>query len=89
MKRMIVALSLLLIACSQGTSSTSSPVVITTNPQETLLPTEVAEEVTSIPATLVPLNEQPAIAALPSGSVTMVALGDSLTQGDGDDTGRG
>jgi lysophospholipase L1-like esterase len=89
MKRMIVSLSLLFIACSQGTSSTSSPIVITTNSQETLLPTEVVEEVTSIPATLVPLNEQPAVAALPSGSVTMVALGDSLTQGDGDDTGRG
>ncbi|MCE9647520.1 MAG: SGNH/GDSL hydrolase family protein [Chloroflexi bacterium] len=34
--------------------------------------------------------ENPAhVPALPSGPVTLVALGDSLTQGDGDDTGRG
>ena len=35
-----------------------------------------------------PATELPAT-NLPSGPVTMVALGDSLTQGDGDDTGHG
>ncbi|HET7144233.1 MAG TPA: GDSL-type esterase/lipase family protein, partial [Anaerolineales bacterium] len=29
------------------------------------------------------------VATLPGGPVTLVALGDSLTQGDGDDSGRG
>jgi len=88
MKRMILVLLFLLTACSQQGSQetplTSPPTLITEAPQATLPPTVVVEEVTSIPA-----SELPPAAALPAGSVTMVALGDSLTQGDGDDTGRG
>ena len=57
--------------------------IITEAPQATL-PPAVVEEVISIPTIDLP----PASALLP-GPVTMVALGDSLTQGDGDDTGRG
>ena len=84
MKRMILVLSFLLTACSQETPLTSEPILITEAPQATLPPTVVVETVTSIPA-----SELPPASALPAGSVTMVALGDSLTQGDGDDTGRG
>lgn len=89
MKRMILVLSLLFTACSQGTPSASPPIAVTESLQETLPPTEVVEVVTSIPTTDVPSTENPPVATLPAGPVTMVALGDSLTQGDGDDTGRG
>jgi len=84
MKRIILVLSFLLAACSQEIPVTSQPIIITEAPQATLPPTVVAEEVTSIPAI-----DLPPASALPAGPVTMVALGDSLTQGDGDDTGRG
>ena len=83
MKRIILFLSFLLTACSQEIPLTSQPIIITGAPQATLPPT-VVEEVTSIPAI-----DLPPASALPAGPVTMVALGDSLTQGDGDDTGRG
>ena len=84
MKRMILVLSFLLIACSPETPLTSQPMIITETPQATLPPTVVAVNATSIPA-----GDLPPASALPAGPVTMVALGDSLTQGDGDDTGRG
>ena len=83
MKRIVLVLSFLLTACSQEVPLTSPPLIITESPQATLPPIAV-EEVTSIPT----IDLQPA-SALPAGPVTMVALGDSLTQGDGDDTGRG
>jgi lysophospholipase L1-like esterase len=83
MKRIILVLSFLLTACSQEIPLTSQPIIITEAPQATLVPT-VVEEVTSIPT----IDLSPT-SALPPGPVTMVALGDSLTQGDGDDTGRG
>jgi len=84
MKRMILVLSFLLTACSQEIPLTSQPIIITETLQATLPPTVVVETVTSTPAI-----DLPSASALPAGSVTMVALGDSLTQGDGDDTGRG
>lgn len=83
MKRIILVLSFLLTACSQEIPLTSQPIITTEAPQATLVPT-VVEEVTSIPAI-----DLPPASALPSGPVAMVALGDSLTQGDGDDTGPG
>jgi lysophospholipase L1-like esterase len=89
MKRMILALSLLLMACSQGTSPTAPTIVVTERPQQTLPPTEAVEEGSSIPATDVLSTDNPPVDTLPPGPVTIVALGDSLTQGDGDDTGRG
>lgn len=89
MKRMVLLLSLLLIACSQGTPSHSPLIADTESPQATLPPTDVVEDATRVPATDLPLTEPPPVAELPPGPVTMVALGDSLTQGDGDDSGRG
>lgn len=89
MKRTILVLSLLFTACSQGTSTTSPPIAVTESLQETLPPTEAVQEGTSISATDLPSTEIPPIDTLPPGPVTIVALGDSLTQGDGDDTGRG
>ena len=84
MKRIILVLSFLLTACSQEIPLTSQPMIITEAPPATVPPTVVVEEVTSVPAI-----ELPPAAVLPAGPVAMVALGDSLTQGDSDDTGRG
>jgi len=82
MKRIILVLSFLLPACSHEIPLTSQPSIITEAPQATL-PPPVVEEVTPVPNINLPA------ATLPAGPVTMVALGDSLTLGDGDDTGRG
>jgi lysophospholipase L1-like esterase len=89
MKRMILIFWLLFTACSQEVTSTPPPGIITETPQAPFPPTATLEEGTSIPATDLPLTEPPQAAALPAGPVTIVALGDSLTQGDGDDSGRG
>jgi lysophospholipase L1-like esterase len=79
MKRLILVLAVLLAACSQ-----SQPDVEVETAEESAQPTEASVQV-STPQAEVP---QPA-AALPPGPVTLIALGDSLTQGDGDDSGRG
>jgi hypothetical protein len=89
MKRTILVLSLLFTACSQGTSITFPTIIPTVRAQETIPPTEAVEESTSSPATDLPSTENPPVDTLPPGPVTIVALGDSLTQGDGDDTGCG
>lgn len=87
MKRIILVLSFLLTACSQEVPLTSEPFIPTETLQVTLPP--VIEEATATSVPIVPTFEFIPPAALPAGPVTMVALGDSLTQGDGDDTGRG
>ena len=85
MKRLILVLVILCAACSlpvQGSApQTDTPQVLTDVPQVTQLP---VLDVTSTP----PVGLPP-ILALPAGPISMVALGDSLTQGDGDDSGRG
>lgn len=89
MKRIILILSFLLAACSQEIPLTSAPFVPTETPQATAASTTVVEPTaTSTPLPIPTATFSPA-AALPPGPVTMVALGDSLTAGDGDDTGRG
>jgi lysophospholipase L1-like esterase len=90
MKRIILTLAFLLTACSQETPLTPQSIVITQTLQATLPPTDVVvEEGTSIPATELPATDPPPVVALPPGPITIVALGDSLTLGDGDDTGHG
>jgi lysophospholipase L1-like esterase len=80
MKRIIYILSIILFACSPNVQIESPTVPVT----DALHPTQspVAD------ATLTSEGIQTA-SALPAGPVTLVALGDSLTQGDGDDSGRG
>ena len=88
MKRIILILSFLLAACSQEVPLTSQPFI----PTETLIPTQVPTvvvEPTLVPTEIIPTATFAPPSAIPPGPVTMVALGDSLTQGDGDDTGRG
>ena len=80
MKKLFLFLVLILAACSQATAvaiqePTMQDIPAATQPsaQDTPIPPPVSD--TSI--------------SLPPGPVTLVALGDSLTQGDGDDSGRG
>ena len=82
MKRLIVVLSILLSACSQNipVTQTEAPQVVNDVPQVTEPPTVNVPPVAEV---------LPPTAALPLGPVTLVTLGDSLTQGDGDDSGRG
>jgi lysophospholipase L1-like esterase len=79
MKRFIVVLSILLSACSQNIpaegAQTEAPQIMTD-----------ASQATEPPAVDAPL---PPAVTFPPGPVTLIALGDSLTQGDGDDSGRG
>ena len=82
MKRIVLILWFLLAACSQEIPLTSQPFIPTETPvvvEPTLAPTAI----------IIPTATFPPPSALPAGPLTMVALGDSLTQGEGDDTGRG
>ena len=83
MKKYILLFALLLSACNlPGSAPAIDPTTdeaVGDAPQ-----TEVVTQTENNP----PTNLQPA-APLPAGPVHMVALGDSLTQGDGDDSGRG
>jgi lysophospholipase L1-like esterase len=91
MKRIVLILSILLAACSQEIPLTSQPFIPTEVPSPTQPPVvDVPTLVpTLVPTEIIPTPGFPPASALPAGPLTMVALGDSLTQGDGDDTGRG
>lgn len=83
MKKYILLFALLLSACNMpGSAPATEPTTdeaVGDAPQ-----TEVVTQTENNP----PVDAQPA-APLPAGPVHIVALGDSLTQGDGDDSGRG
>jgi lysophospholipase L1-like esterase len=83
MKKYILLFALLVSACNMpGSAPATEPTTdeaVGDAPQ-----TEVVTQTENNP----PVEAQPA-ASLPAGPVHIVALGDSLTQGDGDDTGRG
>ena len=83
MKKYILLFALLLSACNlPGTTASTEPYN-----EETTSEAPQTEDVTQADSNP-PIDIQPA-APLPAGPVHMVALGDSLTQGDGDDSGRG
>ncbi|MCQ3936771.1 MAG: hypothetical protein DPW18_06950 [Chloroflexi bacterium] len=92
MKRVILLIALLLTACRQEiTTGLEGPIPAPPTLEST--PTEVVTA-TLPPATAVPTRTPtpvtfPPAQALPAGPVSMIAIGDSLTQGDGDDSGRG
>lgn len=75
MKKIFFLLLIFMTACTQNISSETQPVAIE-NPI-------LASTDTPAPTPFSPAQ------ALPNGPISMVAIGDSLTQGDGDDTGRG
>ncbi len=89
MKRAYILIAFLLSACLQEIPANWTPgptlefasnIPVTETPQ--MKPTPVIPTVTPTMVYL-PASE------LPEGQVIMIAIGDSLTQGDGDDTGRG
>ena len=82
MKRLILVLLIMLGACSQTIQE-----VQTESPQS-LSDAPVVTEPVVVDKTTETENP-PVVSALPSGPVTLVALGDSLTAGDGDDAGLG
>jgi lysophospholipase L1-like esterase len=81
MKRIVLILAILITACSQEIPLTDAPYAA--------VETMPATQPPLVDETSVPNISFPPASALPPGPVTLVALGDSLTQGDGDDTGRG
>ena len=83
MKKYILLFALLLSACNlPGSTASIAPAT-----EETMNEAPQTEDTTQADSNP-PIDIQPA-APLPAGPVHMVALGDSLTQGDGDDSGRG
>ena len=84
MKKYILLFVLLLSACSFPSSAALEPSIEEGSETDASQTEQPAQPEDNSPAISLP----PA-APLPAGPVHMVALGDSLTQGDGDDTGRG
>lgn len=93
MKRLLLLTVMLVSACTQEIR-TQSPLPIVTE----LAPPPTATEVILIPPTETPIPMPtatptpvrfPPPQTLPAGAVSMIAIGDSLTQGVGDGTGRG
>lgn len=83
MKKYILLFALLLYACNlPGSTASTAPVT-----EETISEVPQTEDTTQADSNP-PIDIQP-VAPLPAGPVHIVALGDSLTQGDGDDSGRG
>jgi lysophospholipase L1-like esterase len=83
MKKYILLFALLISACNMpGSVPATEP--MTDEAVGEASQTEVVAQTENNPS----VEAQPA-APLPAGPVHMVALGDSLTQGDGDDSGRG
>ncbi|MBK6793931.1 MAG: hypothetical protein IPG80_15695 [Anaerolineales bacterium] len=74
----IISAVFLILACTLGESA---PLQAEDTPVESISAAESATPLVPAEATLP--------AALPAGPLTLVALGDSLTQGDGDDAGLG
>lgn len=91
MKRLwILILLLLLTACTQ--EITEDVGVMPLTPPPTLPPATETLAPTLEPTAVIPtatLQILPRAQALPAGPISMVAIGDSLTLGDGDESGKG
>lgn len=82
MKRWFIVIAFLLTACSQEISTNFIP-------EPTQAFDEPAATNTPIPAASPVVETFPPAAPLPAGPISIIAIGDSLTQGDGDDSGLG
>lgn len=90
MKRLLLIIAaLLLTACQQEIQLNAPPPVVTSGyaTPTSSIPTETPQP-TPVPVTPTP-GSFPPPSALPAGPVSLITIGDSLTQGDGDETGRG
>ena len=86
----IILLAVLLTACTQEIPSGLTPIPTTSIATElTITATPLAEEAVISPTSTLELITLPPPAALPDGPISIIAIGDSLTQGDSDETGRG
>ena len=83
MKKYILLFALLLSACNLPGSTLS------TEPATEESKSEAPQTADATQADINPSIDVLPAAPLPAGPVHIVALGDSLTQGDGDDSGRG
>ncbi len=86
MRRFILLGILLLTACTQEIANSPQLPVVTSafmTATDTATPPP-----TPVPATATPITF-PSPAPLPPGPVSIITIGDSLTQGDGDESGRG
>ncbi len=89
MKRVYILITLFLFACSQEISVDWTP-----GPTAEIIPSIVVAETPELEPTPIVPSVTPTMvylppAALSAGPISMIAIGDSLTQGDGDETGRG
>ncbi len=83
-------IAVLLVSCATpATQVASSPTVFNTVTPPTAAPSTRLTNPTSAPATSAPQPTTVPVAKLPTGALKIVALGDSLTEGDGDDSGKG
>lgn len=85
MRRTLIVLLALLTACTQEISNSITP-ISPSAPTSTKTPT-------LIPISEAVLTPEPIVfssaAPLPPGPISMIAIGDSLTEGEADETGRG
>lgn len=85
MKKYILLFVILLVSCNIPTTvETPLPPPTMDSPTQVQSPVSAAPEASSTQQVV-----GPEIQPLPAGPLTIVALGDSLTAGDGDDSGRG
>lgn len=89
MRRVIILTALILSACTQEIPANWTP-----QPVTIVIPTRFVTNTpqptpTPAPPTSTPYVEFPPASPLPAGPINMIAIGDSLTLGDGDETARG
>jgi len=88
MKHTLIILSILLVACTQEIPSDFTPIPPADFSAPTSTESPASNPITQATATPEPIKFPPA-APLPPGPISMIAIGDSLTEGDGDESGRG
>jgi len=83
-------IAVFLVSCATPATPVSSPpTVLNTVTPPTAAPPTRSTSPASAPAASAPQPATAPAAKLPAGALKIVALGDSLTEGDGDDSGKG
>lgn len=88
MKRIIIVLIALLTACTQEIPNSITPIPPVDFPAPTSTATPTLIPIIEVTLTPEPIVFPPAAPLLP-GPISMIAIGDSLTEGDTDESGRG
>lgn len=83
-------IAVLIVSCATpATQVASPPTAFNTVMPPTAVPPTQSTNLTSAPAASAPQPTTAPAAKLPGGALKIVTLGDSLTEGDGDDSGKG